>query len=138
MPCGDITEQIRIKLDRESRLKSYSFSKKTCCGAIGLETLIIDLVIDKTAEDIVRISEIELFSTTKFTDKNNEYLALKHLFALKTTLEVFLGVAPGGVSEECTIASVEYENNETIIDADISNKLITDKIESCGDCGLKE
>jgi len=134
MPCGDISEQIQIKLDNVYRLTSYSLSKGTCGGPVGVESLISNMVEGKTAEEIIEISNNEIYKSVTFADKNEEYLVLKHLFALQITLEAYLGDSSGAAGESCAIASVEYGEDETIIDADINLKLVVEKIESCAGC----
>ena len=42
MPCEDITEQIRITLDKEEKLLSYCLTKKACGKEIGSPVSIID------------------------------------------------------------------------------------------------
>jgi len=135
MPCGDITERIKIRLDNESRLISYNYYKKTCGGAVGPEEMIIDGLNSKLAEEIVYLSEIDFFKFDKFENEIIEFLNLKHFFAVKSALKVFLGVTSGGIGETCTIAGVEYSNDETIVDADINIDLITDQIKAYAHCG---
>jgi hypothetical protein len=134
MPCGDITERIKIKLGDESRLISYNYYKKTCGGSVGPEEMIIDGLKGKPAEEIIYLSEIDLFKSYIFEDEIIEFLNLKHFFAVKSALKVFLGVTSGGIGETCTIAGVEYSNDETIVDADINIELITDQIKACAHC----
>ena len=135
MPCGDITERTKIRIDKESRLISYNYNKKTCGGAVGPESMIIDGLKGKRAEEIINLSEIDFFKFDNFENKIDEFLNLKHFFAVKSALKVFLGVTSGRIGDTCTIAGVEYSDDETIIDADINIELITDQIKACAHCG---
>jgi len=70
-----------------------------------------------------------------FDDEVERFLRQKHLYAVRSVLEVFLGKASGGAEDMCSIASIEYDDGATIIDAEISIDLRTEKIESCEHCG---
>jgi len=69
-------------------------------------------------------------------DPLEEFLALKHLFAIQATLEVLTGREPGGPDDACAAAEISYDGSDMIIDARISVELVTEKIKSCGNCKL--
>ena len=60
-----------------------------------------------------------------------EFLKLKHLFAIRAALASFSGKDPAGVDDTCTISSVSYDGDDTIIDAEIDIKLLSGQIEAC-------
>lgn len=136
MPCDDITEKIKLTLNDDNRIESYSFSKKTCGGGIGLESLLLDDIGGQFIEDIINNNSILSFPA-KIDESNIEsYLRLKHLYAIQTVLNVYLGKTSGGVNDSCTIAAIEYDENETVIQAEIKIDLATNRIKLCDHCGL--
>ena len=135
MPCGDITDSIKLTLDNNNRLDSYSFSKKTCGGAIGLESLLMDDIGGQPIEKIIGSNELLFLRTNQAEDEVEIYLRQKHFYAIQTVLNVYLGKSPGGVGDLCTIAGIEFYDGNTVIDAEIKINLLTEPIESCDHCG---
>jgi len=135
MPCNDITEQIRIVLDGNDRLKSYGLLKKTCGAAVGAESLLSDRLAGLSIDDLLRL---DIFTSPRpHTDEDDieKFLNLKHFFAIRATLVSFTGEDSAGVGDTCTIASISYDGDDTIIDAEIDIRLITEQIEACAHCG---
>jgi len=135
MPCGDITENIEITLDKDDRLKTYSLNKKTCGGAVGAESFLLDKLEN---ESVTRILEFDLPYTghhQRPEDHAEEFVALKHLNALKSALQVYTGAASGAVSEPCTIVGVGYDGEDLVISAQIDVDLMTSRIKACAHCG---
>lgn len=135
MPCGDITETIKVTLDNDNRIDSYSLSKKTCGGAIGVESLLLDHVGGLSIDQIIRTDELSFAHTNMAEDEIEQYLKLKHFHAIRSVLNVFVGVSPGGTGDACTIAAIEYGDEYTVIDAEIKISLLADRIEPCDHCG---
>lgn len=135
MPCTDITENIRVTLDQDNRIDSYTLSKKTCGGAIGVESLLLDHVGGRSIDDIIGNHELSFLQPSMSEDEIEAYLKLKHFHAIQSVLKVFIGVSPGGKNDSCTIAGIEYGEGLTVIDAEIKIDLLPDKIESCDHCG---
>ncbi len=135
MPCGDITERIELTLDSDDRIDSYTFFKKTCGGAVGIESLILDDVGGQSVDSIVANTEYGFLQFRNVQDEVEEFLRLKHFHAIQNVLRAYLGLTPAGVKEPCTIASVQYDDGKTIIDAEINVDLMVDQIKSCDHCG---
>jgi len=135
MPCGDITERIRLSIDNDDRLVSYQFSKKTCGGGIGTETLLEDQLIGQHIDTILGQNDY-LSATSNFgADNIDEFLKLKHFHAIQNVIRVFLGLAPGGVGDSCTIAGIEHDHDSIVIDAEIRIDLNAEKVKACDHCG---
>ncbi len=132
MPCDNVLELIRITLDSDERLKSYKLQLMTCGKSIGAESLILDRVRDMS------ISEIRALEPAKFQSEKDSgienFLRLKHLFALQLALETYTGQSSGAVSSACKIAEINYDQSGVIIDADIEVDIMVDKIKACGPC----
>jgi len=135
MPCGDITERITITLDSESRVDSYTFFKKTCGGAVGIDSLILDRIGGQSIDSIVSDSELGFLRAGIDGEDVEEFLRVKHFHAIQSVLRAYLGVSSGGVGESCTIAGVDYDGGFTTIDADIDIDLMVDQIKACAHCG---
>ncbi len=135
MPCGDITERIRLSIDNDDRVVSYQFSKKTCGGGIGTESLLHDRVIGQHIDNIIGQNQFAFAATSFSRDDIEEFLKLKHFNAIQTVIRVFLGLSPGGVGSACTIAGIEYDRENIIIDAEISIDLNAEKVKACEHCG---
>jgi len=135
LPCNDITEEIRIILDNDDRLKPYTLRKKTCGGAVGIESLLIDSLAGKAVADLIAVNEFTFQQEHLPEDHIMEFLNLKHLIAVKSVLNAYLGNISAGAGDPCSIAGIESDGEGTIIDADIDIGLMTDKIKSCSHCG---
>ncbi len=131
MPCNDITEKIRIVLDRNDRLKSYRLFKKTCGDAIGAESLLSDKLTGLSIDDILLSDKVTSYGTKTSGDQIERFLNLKHLLAIRAALLSFTGRNSAGVNDTCTMAGISYDGDDTIIDAEIDIGLLTEKIEAC-------
>ena len=136
MPCDNVTELMRIVLGPGERLKSYRFLKRTCGGAVGAESLLLERFRGRTAEEILALRGDTFPESSGATSDIEEFLNLKHFFALRAVLEAFAGlVEAGGPDAACTIAGVNYDGDDLIIDAEITLGIVTEMIRSCGHCG---
>jgi hypothetical protein len=135
MPCDDITENLRLTLDGENQLTSYSLSKKTCGGAVGLDSILLDYLGGQPVDKIIGNEQASLLPEQTTEDEIEMYFKLKHFFALQSVLKVYLGKASGGAGDSCAIVAIEHDGGNTIIDAEIRIDLLTDQIEACGRCG---
>jgi len=136
MPCDNVTELMRIVIGRDERLKSYRFLKKTCGGAVGTESLLLDQFKGRTADQLLALRADIFASGSGQTTDIEEFLNLKHFFAIKAVLEAFTGNGvEGGADSACTIAGISHDGDNTIIDAEIAVGIVTEMIKSCGHCG---
>jgi hypothetical protein len=136
MPCNDITESIKVTLDTEDRLISYSL-RKICCGrSIGHESLLMEYLQNHTITQILEFDPDSLRLDSPPQSNIEQFLRLKHLFALQIVLEAFSGQKPaGGNDAVCQIARVNYGNDGVVIEAEIPVDIVTDKIKACVPCG---
>lgn len=135
MPCNDITENIEIILDKNDRLKSYCLTKNTCGEAVGVESLLLDSLRGKSIDYLLDADDFVNHREHRPENHPEEFLKLKHIMALKSALSVYVGNLSGGRDNTCTIASVGYDNGNTIIDAQIDVLLMTEHIKACAHCG---
>ena len=135
MPCSDVTEVLSVTLDEKDCLMAYSFSKRTCGQGVGVESLLIDQLGGKSLEELLAYSAEEFLSEFPVGDEIEEFLSLKHLFAVQGALEVLTGKESGGKDAPFAASGVSYGEDETIIEGRISVDLMTEKIEACGNCG---
>lgn len=134
MPCNDITEIMEVTLDGQDRLRDYYFSKRTCGQGVGVGGLLLEVLQDMPAEQVLAITPAYFLETWPVEDPLEEFLGLKHLIALQSTLEVLLGKADGGPGEICSAAEIVCDGDATIITARIAVDLVVEKIKSCGGC----
>ena len=134
MPCKDITELLEVVLDADECLKNYAFSKRTCGQGIGVSDLLIDQLRGRTLNELLFITAEEFLTEFPIPDSIEEFLSLKHLFAIQGALEVYTGAEPGGVNDAFAAAGIEYGADEISIRGRISVDVVTEKIKSCGGC----
>ena len=135
MPCSDVTERIEVVLDGQDRLKEYRFAKRTCGQGVGAESLLIDQLQGRSLEELVNKTAEEFLEEFPIFDEIEEFLSLKHLFAIQGALEVLTGKEPGGPYDAFAASNVVYTEDETRIEGFISVDIVTDKIKACGGCG---
>ena len=136
MPCKDITEVIRVVVDDADRLSEYQFSKRTCGQGVGVESLLIDQFQGARVDKLLAYDAARFLADHPIEDELEEFLALKHLFAVQSALEVLTGKQPGGKDDPCAAAEIEYGDGQVIITAHIAVDLVTERIKACGNCRL--
>jgi hypothetical protein len=134
MPCKDVTELLEVILDDAECLKAYTFSKRSCGQGIGSQSLIIDQIVGRTLNELMFKTADEFLDEFPIPDSTEEFLSLKHLFAIQGALEVYTGAEPGGVNDAFAASGIDYDVDETIISGRISVDVVTEKIKSCGGC----
>lgn len=135
MPCSDVTELVRVVLDAEDRLKDYSFVKRTCGQSVGAASFIIDQLRGKTTEQLLAFGADDILAEVEPAEEIEEFLCLKHFFAVQVTLEVLTGAQSGAANDACAAAEISFADDELIIEARLRVDLLTEKIKSCGNCG---
>ena len=63
-----------------------------------------------------------------------EFMVVKHFLAVKTGLEILLGVTSGGIKDYCRVATIEHGPDGVLLVADLSVQGMTDEIRACGNC----
>jgi len=134
MPCKDVTEILEVTLDAEDRLADYAFSKRTCGQGVGMATLLIDQLGGRSAEELLHKTAAEFLAEFPIADPIEEFLSLKHLFAIQGALEVYAGVEAGRASDAFAVAGIEYGEDTTRIHGRISVDILTERIKACGGC----
>lgn len=131
MPCRDVTETIHVVLDGEDRLVRYSLTKHHCGCGVGERALLEGQFAGWPLEAILGLEAGEFLAGQHFADEAGEFLALKHFFALRMALEALTGRVPGGVGEQCMVASVSHDGEHLHIEVDIPIPLAVEKIRAC-------
>lgn len=134
MPCKDVTEILEVVLDDEDCLKEYRFAKRTCGQGVGAESLLIEQLQGRSLDELLHKTAQEFLEEFPIADEIEEFLSLKHLFAIQGALEVFTGAAPGGPNDPFAASGIIYGDNETRIQGRIAVDILTEKIEACGGC----
>jgi len=135
VPCRDVTERIEVVLDAGDSLRSYHLNKRTCGRAVGVASLLEDPLRGHAARDILACDPGEFLRDHPGADDLEEFLVLKHLFALQAALAVLEGEASGGPRALCAASELACdEAGEVTIRALIRVDLVTERIRSCGGC----
>jgi len=134
MPCSDITETLQVTVDAEDCLKDYWLAKRSCGQGVGAGSLLIDQLGGRSVDTLLTADAETFLTEFPIQDELEEFLSLKHFFAIQSALEVLTGKTPGRKDDPCAAAEIAYENGDTIIDARISIDVVTEKIKSCGNC----
>lgn len=134
MPCNDITDSLKIKLDADEKVVKYALRKKTCQGEVGRKSLIGQWLKGKPAAEVISFPIDQFIKAHPTKSSKWEYLYLKHFIAVRSSLAVLLGQQSGGVDDYVKIALVEYSPEGTILETDISVEGMTAEIEACGSC----
>jgi hypothetical protein len=134
LPCSDITEIIEVAVDSDDRLKRYAFSKRTCGRGVGVASLLGDSLNGLTLDEILAIEPEAFLAQHPVEDELEEFLGLKHLFAVQSALEVLTGREAGGPADPCAAAEISFQDDEVVIVAKIRVDVVTEKIKSCGNC----
>ena len=134
MPCSDITETIEIRLDVEDRLHSYSLNKQTCGAEVGSASLLNEWVKGLLPEEIIALSPHSLVEAIPDVDSALEFLSLKHLFALQTSLLVYIGQASGDPTSDCRIAKIVNDFAGVNFLGILPTRTLEHKIKACGNC----
>ena len=134
MPCDDITEIIEIRLGGDDELLAYRLNKLTCGTEIGADSLLIGKLRGKSADEIIAIDPSQFCDEIKPADEIGEFLLLKHLFALQSTLKTLTGACPAGPGQQCAVAEIQCDENEINLVGHIAVDIVTDEIRSCRPC----
>ena len=134
MPCKDVTEVLEVILDADDSLKDYRFSKRTCGQGVGAANLIIDQLRGRPMTELLNKTAQDFLFEFPIPDPVEEFLSLKHLFAIQGALEVYAGFESGAKQSAFAVAGVEYGEDETRISGRIGVDILTEKIKSCGGC----
>jgi len=135
MPCKDITDHLRIRLDNNDRVIRYALRKLSCGGAVGNQSMIIDWLENKTAEEVLNANPVELLDLYQVKDEIEEYLLFKHILAVKAGLSILLGRESGAAGDYCQLEAIRSSPQGTEILAHISVEGMTAEIQACGNCG---
>jgi hypothetical protein len=133
MPCSDVTEVLRVELDAQDRLASYALIKKSCGRAVGERSLLAPKLVGLTANQLMDAT-VDLVEPESIPDETEQFLALKHFFAVQAGLRVLLGLDAGGAFEPTRVARVWCEGESVWLEAELVVDVIVEKIEACGRC----
>lgn len=134
MPCNDVTEIIEVVLDAEDRLREYWLSKRTCGQGVGHRSLLLDWLRDREAEELLNYDAKAFLADYSIRTPLEEFLALKHLFAIQSAIEVLTGRQAGGPDDPCAAARIGVSDAGLTIRALIRVDIITERIRACGNC----
>src|SRR5689334_21842289 len=106
MPCKDVTEVLEVTLNADDSLKDYRFSKRTCGQGVGAADLLIDQLRDRPITELLNKTAQEFLAEFPIPDPIEEFLSLKHLFAIQGALEVYAGIESGAKQSAFAVVRV--------------------------------
>jgi hypothetical protein len=101
---------------------------------VGAASLLIDQLRGRPMAELLNKTAQDFLTEFPIADPVEEFLSLKHLFAIQGALEVYAGAASGAKQSAFAVAGVEYGEDETRISGRIGVDILTEKIKSCGGC----
>lgn len=134
MPCQDVTEEITLSLDANDVIRSYQLKKQSCGRAVGEADLLASWAVGQQIDRFLTVDVNAFLDYFAIDDETEEFLHLKHFFALKVAGQVLVGQAPGGPLDSCAVESIVCDSEGMEIQAHLSVDLLTQKIKSCGRC----
>jgi len=135
MPCEDITEVLHISLDHDDRMASYRLVKRTCGRAVGEESLLLDWTKGVAAAELLDADIDAMFDHFLPDEEGEEFLLLKHLFALQQAVAAYLGLEESGPGAACAVASIAFGPDGAEIETQLRIDVLAEKIKGCGRCG---
>jgi hypothetical protein len=139
VPCHDITDTLKIRLDDQDRIVRYSLIKRSCGGAVGRRALIGRWLKNRSAGEVLSFSAEVFLSTQPTRSKTWQYLLIKHFLAVQSGLAILLGRQSGSSHDYCTAESIEYGPEGTTLIAHVRVDAMTDQIKACQSCcGAKQ
>lgn len=135
MPCSDVTEVIRVVLDDQDCLEEYVFAKRSCGQGVGAESLLIDQLRGRSLDELLVITADAFLAEFPIPDSVEEFLSLKHLFAIQSALEVLTGKEPGRKGDAFAAGEIGFDEGKTVVYGRIVIDIVTEKIKACGGCG---
>jgi len=99
VPCNDVTELLEVVLDNADHLRDYTFSKRTCGQGVGAASLLIDQLRGRPLDELLNKTAEAYLTEFPIPDELEEFLSLKHLFAIQGALEVYVGREAGGKAD---------------------------------------
>lgn len=135
MPCNDITEILKIKLDGDNRIVSYSLTKNTCGGGVGIGSAIEGWLKNRPAEEVLESSLNSFLEAHPIDSDQPEFFMRKNFEAVHNGLAVMLGYRSGTADDSCAVDTISYGPDGTELIARIRVSLETRNINSCGSCG---
>ncbi|MCC6545561.1 hypothetical protein IT570_00210 [Candidatus Sumerlaeota bacterium] len=134
MPCTDVTELLRLRLDDGDRIVGYELIKRTCGRAVGERSLLAQEFVGADANEVAKLTADDFAETLPDMRDEEFVLSLKHFFAVRAGARVLIGHMSGGANDPIRVAKVGYEGNEVILEAEVVIDVITEEIKACGKC----
>ncbi len=134
MPCNDVTEILRLALDSDDRLTTYSLTKLTCGGVLGKEALLKKWCGGLPARQILETGIDAFCAKFPTDDPAVEFVRLKHLLAVQKGLSALLGDQSARPDDAISIESIDYGPDGIQMIALIKVDAVTAEIQSCGRC----
>ncbi len=135
MPCGDISETIRLELDGNDKLLDYTFSKRACGGNIGQKSMLLDQLKGFSARQIIDLEQSKLLDMLNPENSTEGFLAIKHLTIMQTCFLMLYGEMSNKTRNPVRIYSINHTPNGIELEADVKLNLDVKKIDPCNNCG---
>jgi len=108
MPCDEISAVITVVLDKDERLRYYTFEKLTCGKIIPLSQTLQAYCKGMTIDALASLRLEEMVRVLGVRDEDSFFVLDKELDALQSAIANYRGSLPGLDLERYKIESIEY------------------------------
>jgi len=118
MACRESSRRIDVRLDREDRLVTFTYTKIACGREIGTEGRLRSFCRGMRRDAILRFSFEDLPAELAGPEEEGRFLLFLEWAALRAALLLYGGAEPEGGGDRHRIASIERD------DAGVSIRLV--------------
>ncbi|MBI4211836.1 MAG: hypothetical protein HY540_04280 [Deltaproteobacteria bacterium] len=138
MPCNDITDLLHLSLNQDDRITAYSLQKRTCGAEVGEYSLLSHWMDNKSIDDILASEPEQVLESKSPKDDTEEFLYLKHFFAVRNCLESFTGKRPSSDKDSVSIDRVDCSDEGVDIQASLKVEALATQVKSCSGCRCRK
>lgn len=114
MPCGDIRDDIEIRLDTHDVVTGFALTKRTC-GAPVRATTLEKVIRGHTLEAIIHRPLLEWVPHWDEIDSHTQFLLTKSYYALTRVYDVLSGKSHAGDTDHFFLETIVTDETGTII-----------------------
>jgi len=134
MPCEDLSEYVEVELDELERLVGYRLSKISCGKDVEAESLLLESFVGASITDLLSVTSERFLAELQVSNRVEEFLSLKHLFALQGALAAYVGDAAAGPDASFAVSTIAFTEEGVVIRGELAVDVVTDKVRAYGAC----
>lgn len=122
----DNHETIELVLDAQDRFVSHTLTRNSCGRPVPVPPELLAEIRGLRLDDLLRPTPESLIARLEFADPIDEFLAYKHITAVRAALEVYCGHTSGAPEAPCAAAEITHDPERTIIVARLAGPATPD------------